>query len=85
MITALIGWMIFGLVVGAIARFLVPGPQAFGLLKTMLIGVAGSFLGGFAGFLLAGGSPLQASGWIGSVIGAVALVLLSTRRSRVTA
>jgi uncharacterized membrane protein YeaQ/YmgE (transglycosylase-associated protein family) len=74
--------MLFGLLIGAIARFLVPGRQSLGLLTTMLLGVVGSFVGGFLGFLMFGGSPFQASGWIGSIIGAVVLLLIATRSGR---
>ncbi len=87
---ALIGWALFGLVAGAVARVLVPGRQAIGLGMTMLLGIAGSFLGGFIGWLLigGGGNPLQASGWIMSIIGAVVLLLVyvgfSRRRTRRT-
>ena len=84
MLIPIIGWMISGLIIGLIARALVPGRQAIGLLRTMLLGIVGSFIGGFAGFLLMGGEPLQASGWIGSIIGAVILLVLFSRRDRVT-
>ncbi len=77
----IIGWMLFGLIVGAIARAAYPGPQPMGLFKTMLRGIAGSLLGGFVGYLIVGGSILQAAGWVGSILGAVALVALSQRKS----
>ncbi|GAA4457269.1 GlsB/YeaQ/YmgE family stress response membrane protein [Novipirellula rosea] len=84
MLVPIIGWMISGLIIGLIARALVPGRQAIGILRTMLLGIVGSFIGGFAGFLLMGGEPLQASGWIGSIIGAVILLVLFSRGDRVT-
>lgn len=71
---------VFGLIVGAIARLLVPGPTPMGLLATMAAGVAGAFLGGFVGKLLFG--PNYAPGWIASIIGAVAVVALLGRRRR---
>ncbi len=40
-----IGMIVFGLVIGAIARFLMPGPQPMGIILTILLGIAGSFLG----------------------------------------
>jgi uncharacterized membrane protein YeaQ/YmgE (transglycosylase-associated protein family) len=82
MLFAMIGWAIFGLIVGAIGRLLVPGNQPMGLFKTMLFGIVGSFIGGFLAYLILGGSPLQASGWIGSVLGATAAVALATRGGR---
>ena len=84
MLIPIIGWMIFGLIIGAIARFVVPGPQSIGLLMTMLLGVAGSFAGGFIAYLIFGGTPFQAAGWIGSLIGAVVLLLIATRMNRRT-
>jgi uncharacterized membrane protein YeaQ/YmgE (transglycosylase-associated protein family) len=86
MLWAIIGWCLFGLVAGAIARLLVPGKQSMGILMTIVLGVIGSLLGGFAGYLVLGeGDPLQPSGWIMSIIGAVvilALYIAVTRRER---
>lgn len=76
----LIGWIIFGLLVGLIARALVPGTQELGCVHTMLLGVGGSFVGGLLGYLLRGGDLIQSSGWIGSIIGAVILLVVSIRR-----
>jgi uncharacterized membrane protein YeaQ/YmgE (transglycosylase-associated protein family) len=73
---AIIGWIVFGLVVGIIARFLMPGPQPMGFILTALLGIAGSFLGGYLGTMIHGG-PMDASqpaGWIGSIIGALVLL-----------
>ena len=78
----IIGWVIFGLVVGLIARGIVPGEQPMGLFRTMLLGVAGSFIGGLVGYFIVGGSLIQSSGWIGSIIGAIALLTLQIRRGR---
>lgn len=68
-----------GFVVGLIARFIMPGNQHMGFIRTTLLGIAGSFVGGFLAALVWGGnwrSP-SASGWIGSIIGAVVLLVLS--------
>lgn len=81
---AILGWIVFGLIVGALARLVVPGRQKMGLLMTMFLGIVGSFVGGFLGSLLTGGDLMQASGFIGSFIGAVILVALyawSSQRS----
>lgn len=76
-----IGWVLFGLVVGAIARAIYPGSQPMGLFKTMVLGIAGSLAGGFVGYLIVGGSALQSAGWMGSLLGAVALIAIGQRRS----
>jgi uncharacterized membrane protein YeaQ/YmgE (transglycosylase-associated protein family) len=69
-----------GLAFGAIARLLVPGPDPMGLAATWLLGVAGSFLGGFLGYALFGADiddgPVQVAGVLGSVIGSVILLLI---------
>lgn len=84
LLAAVIGWTFFGLIAGAIARLLVPGHQPLGCLGTVLLGVCGSLVGGFASWLLFGGHPLQASGWIMSILGAVLLLALviGPRRAR---
>ena len=84
MLIPLISWILFGLIIGAIARFVYPGRQDIGLLHTTLLGIAGSFVGGAIGYLLFGGTLLQASGWIGSILGAVLVLAIATRRNRVT-
>ena len=63
----IIGWIIFGLVVGIIARFLMPGNQSMGMITTILLGVAGSFLGGMIANLTQGGSSPTAEPSAGSV------------------
>jgi uncharacterized membrane protein YeaQ/YmgE (transglycosylase-associated protein family) len=75
---AIIGWIIFGLIVGVIARFLMPGTQSMGILMTILLGVAGSFVGGYIGSLVSGGGLdiAQPSSWIGAVLGALLLLFL---------
>jgi len=78
----LIGWVFFGFVIGLIARGLVPGTQPMGFFKTMMLGIAGSFLGGFLGYLLVGGSLIQSSGWIGSIVGGVALLFIQIQRQK---
>jgi uncharacterized membrane protein YeaQ/YmgE (transglycosylase-associated protein family) len=82
-----IAFLIFGLIIGLIARALMPGRQSIGIVLTALLGMAGSLLGGFLGILLFGGRPGEpvAAGWIGSILGALLLlgIFASTRRSRV--
>jgi uncharacterized membrane protein YeaQ/YmgE (transglycosylase-associated protein family) len=75
---AVIGWIVFGLVVGAIARLLMPGEQPMGCLLTILLGIAGSFVGGYIGTLVSG-QPMdlaEPSGWIGAILGALLLLFI---------
>ena len=71
--------LVVGFLAGALARLLVPGPDPMSLGATWLLGVLGSFLGGFLGYVLFGADVddgvVQVSGIIGSVIGAVILLL----------
>lgn len=74
----IIGWIIFGFIVGVIARFLKPGPQPMGMILTILLGVAGSFFGGMIANLIQGGQLFEGRtvGWIGSVLGAILLLVI---------
>jgi len=73
----LILFLIVGLIAGFIARALVPGPDPMGWLGTMILGIIGSFVGGTLAALLFGGSlDLNASGLVGSVIGAIIVLLI---------
>jgi uncharacterized membrane protein YeaQ/YmgE (transglycosylase-associated protein family) len=86
----IITWAVFGLIVGAIARFLYPGRQAMSLPMTMVLGIVGSLLGGFVSWMFGfdpEAGPFQGAGWIMSIIGAVIVVwigLFSSRRSTPT-
>jgi len=79
MLWAILGWILFGLIIGALARLIVPGHQRMGWVKTIVAGIVGSFVGGFLGFLLVGGEPLQSAGWIGSLLGAIIVVAIFGR------
>jgi uncharacterized membrane protein YeaQ/YmgE (transglycosylase-associated protein family) len=81
MLGTIVGLIIVGLVAGAIARLLVPGRQALTIPQTILVGIIGSFVGGFLGHFLFhhGGGFVQTSGWIGSIIGAVIVLLVYLR------
>lgn len=74
----ILSWVVFGFVVGLIARAVIPGPQKLGFITTTLVGVAGSFIGGMVGSMLSGRPlfELNSAGFIGSVLGAVALMLV---------
>lgn len=72
--TAIISTLIIGLVVGAIAKLLMPGRDPGGCFITILLGVAGAFVGTFLGRLMWGEN--YAAGWIMSIVGAMLLLLL---------
>ena len=74
----IIGWLLFGLIVGAIARFLVPGKQPMSLLMTALLGIVGSLLGGGISWLIWGNpeGTYNPGGWIMSIVGAIVVVLI---------
>ena len=69
----LIGWAVFGLVVGAVARLFWPGRQPMGCLPTMALGVAGSMVGGMITNGLTGGGYQPAS-WVMSILGAIVVL-----------
>ena len=74
----ILAFIVFGFIVGLIARALMPGPQKMGLVWTTLLGVIGSFIGGTIGNLISGAEVfrLAPAGFIGSVLGALALMLV---------
>ncbi len=80
----LIVWLvIIGLIAGALARLLVPGRDPIGIGGTILLGVVGSFIGGFLGYVLfhkdISSGAVQPAGLLGSVIGAVIALLIYRR------
>jgi uncharacterized membrane protein YeaQ/YmgE (transglycosylase-associated protein family) len=68
--------IIIGFIVGVIARFVLPGQDAYGLIMTTLLGIGGALLGSFLGQALGFYAPGEAAGWIMSVLGAVVLLLI---------
>ena len=71
----ILGWILFGLIVGAIAKFLMPGRDPGGWIVTILLGIAGSFVGGFLATMFLGRDQ-QAASWVGSIIGAMVLLFI---------
>jgi uncharacterized membrane protein YeaQ/YmgE (transglycosylase-associated protein family) len=86
MLGLIISLVVVGLIAGALARLIVPGRQDLSILATILLGVVGSFVGGLLGYLLfhkdAGSGFLQPSGIIGSVIGAIIVLLIYLHAGR---
>ena len=89
MLTSIVGWVLFGLVAGAVARAIHPGSDPMGFVTTILLGITGSLLGGGLAYLLGyATSPTQGAGWILSIIGAIVLLSVGAivgRRTRWTA
>lgn len=76
----LLWWIIFGGIVGAIAKLIMPGKDPGGCLATIGLGVLGSFLGGvILGLLLPGRTMFDTAGWIGSILGAILILWLYRR------
>lgn len=68
----LLGWLIYGAIVGLISKSIYKGDVPTGFVPTLLVGVFGSFIGGFIKFLLTGnGDPFQPSGLVLGVLGGV--------------
>jgi uncharacterized membrane protein YeaQ/YmgE (transglycosylase-associated protein family) len=87
MLMTILAWIVFGLVVGFIARAIMPGSQSMSLVATTVLGVVGSFIGGFIGNLVRGNQLLEldAAGFIGSILGALAVLFImgfAGRRTR---
>ena len=71
-----IGWIIFGLIVGVVGKFLMPGRDPGGFIVTILLGIAGALLGGFIGRALGFYNEGEPAGFIMAVIGAIILLAI---------
>jgi uncharacterized membrane protein YeaQ/YmgE (transglycosylase-associated protein family) len=78
----ILAWILFGLVVGIIAKLLMPGRDPGGFIITILLGIAGAVLGGFIGRAMGFYGPDQAAGWIVSILGAMLLLFLYRMMAR---
>lgn len=86
MLAFIVTMIIIGIVAGYLARLLVPGRDPMSFVQTVVLGVVGSFIGGFLGYVLfdkdINEGALQPSGVIGSIIGAVLALLIYNAASR---
>jgi uncharacterized membrane protein YeaQ/YmgE (transglycosylase-associated protein family) len=69
-------WIVFGLIVGAVAKLIMPGRDPGGIIVTILLGIVGSLLGGWLGQALGLYGPGETAGFIMAVIGAIIVLLL---------
>lgn len=82
MLGTIVGLIVIGLIAGFVARALVPGKDDFTVPQTILLGIVGSFIGGFLGYLIShdsDGGFVQTSSWLGSIVGAVIALLVYNR------
>lgn len=77
-ISSLMSWILFGLIAGVVAKLILPGQENLGWIRTVLVGIAGAFLGGFAaasmGYHVTVGWNIY--GFIAAVIGAIFLLII---------
>jgi len=78
----IIGFILFGLVVGLIAKFLMPGRDPGGLFVTTMIGMVGALVGGLIGRFILGRGESYTPGWIMSIVGALILLFLYRKFGR---
>ena len=71
-----IGWLVAGLVIGALAKLVMPGDDPGGIIVTILLGIVGAMVGGWVGRALGLYAPGQPAGWLMSILGAVILLFL---------
>jgi uncharacterized membrane protein YeaQ/YmgE (transglycosylase-associated protein family) len=72
----ILAWILFGLVVGVIAKLLMPGRDPGGFIITILLGIAGAMIGGFIGRAMGFYGPDESAGWLMSILGAILLLAL---------
>jgi len=70
----ILGWILFGLIVGAVAKLLMPGNDPGGIIITMLLGIVGAVVGGWIGRALGFYGPNDPAGFLMSLVGAIALL-----------
>jgi uncharacterized membrane protein YeaQ/YmgE (transglycosylase-associated protein family) len=72
----ILGWIVFGLIVGAIAKLLMPGRDPGGIIVTMVLGIVGALLGGFVGRALGMYGENESAGFIMALVGSVFVLLV---------
>jgi uncharacterized membrane protein YeaQ/YmgE (transglycosylase-associated protein family) len=75
----ILGWIMFGLIVGAVAKLVMPGDDPGGIIVTILLGIAGALVGGFIGRFLGWYGPGEPAGFIMATLGAILLLFVSRK------
>lgn len=70
----LLSWILSGLIIGVIAKLLMPGKDPGGFIITILLGIAGAFVGSYLGQTLGWYQPGEPAGWLMSILGAIVLL-----------
>ena len=82
---SILGWIIFGLIIGALAKLVMPGRDPGGIIVTIVLGIVGALLGGWLGRAMGWYGPNEAAGFVMALIGALILLglyrLLVARRA----
>jgi uncharacterized membrane protein YeaQ/YmgE (transglycosylase-associated protein family) len=73
---SILGWIVFGLIVGALAKLVMPGQDPGGIIVTMLLGIAGAVIGGFVGRAMGFYGDRETAGFLMSFLGAVLLLFI---------
>jgi uncharacterized membrane protein YeaQ/YmgE (transglycosylase-associated protein family) len=72
----ILGWILFGLVVGALAKFVMPGRDPGGIIVTILLGIVGALVGGFLGHALGLYQAGEPAGFVGAFVGAIVVLFV---------
>ena len=75
----MLGWIVFGLIVGALAKLVMPGRDPGGFIVTILLGIAGALLGGFLGRSLGWYGPTDSAGFLMALAGSILLLWIYRR------
>jgi uncharacterized membrane protein YeaQ/YmgE (transglycosylase-associated protein family) len=78
----ILGWILFGLVVGIVAKFIMPGRDPGGIIMTIVLGIVGALLGGYIGQALHLYGPGEPAGFVGATLGAILVLWIYRVASR---
>ena len=78
----ILGWVIFGAIVGTLAKFLMPGKDSLGCVVTVILGVAGAMVGGFLGRFMGLYAEGQPAGYVMATIGAILILWVGRKMSK---